>query len=61
MGRVVIPILSLAAAIAAAVLFGIVAQDDFGIAADTIRTAALASAGFIFVVLAGGSLLRRNR
>jgi hypothetical protein len=60
----IILILSLAAAVAVAVLFGTVAHDDLGIASETIRTDALSSAGFLFMVLAFGnflSLLRRNR
>ena len=61
MGRVVIPILSLVTAAATAVLFGIFAHDDLGIAVNTIRTDALASAGFVLVVLASESLLRRNK
>ena len=43
MGRVVILILSLATAAAIAVLSGIIAHDDFGIAADTIRVDAFAA------------------
>jgi hypothetical protein len=60
MSRVVIPILSLVTAAATAFLFWIVAH-DWGIAVNTIRTDALASAGFILVVLAGASLLTRNK
>lgn len=61
MGRVVILIVSLLTAAAVAVLFGTIAHDDLGIASDTIRTDALSSAGFLFMVLALGNLLRRNR
>jgi hypothetical protein len=61
MGRVVILILSLATAAAIAVLSGIIAHDDFGIAADTIRVDALRSAGCVFIVLTFGTLLKRNR
>jgi hypothetical protein len=61
MGRVIIAILSLTAALALAVLFGTIAHDDLGIAVATIRTDALTSAGFIFLVLAGEGLLRRNK
>jgi formate/nitrite transporter FocA (FNT family) len=61
MSRVVIPILSLVTAAATAFLFWIIAHDDWGIAVNTIRTDALASAGFILVVLAGASLLTRNK
>jgi hypothetical protein len=61
MGRVIIPILSLTAAVALAVLFGTIAHDDLGIASATIRTDALFSAGFLLMLLAFGNLLRRNR
>jgi hypothetical protein len=64
MGRVIIPILSLMTAATVAVLFGTIAHNDLGIASATIRSDALSSAGFLFIVLAVGnvlSLLRRNR
>jgi hypothetical protein len=61
MGRAAILILALLAAAAVAFLFGTIAHDDLGIASDTIRTDALSSAGFLFMVLAFGNLLRRNR
>jgi hypothetical protein len=61
MGRVIFAILSLIAAAVTAILFGTVAHDELGIAVDTIRTDALTSAGFLFLILAGGSLLRRSK
>lgn len=61
LGRIIIPILSLTAAVAFAVLFGTNAHDDLGIASATIRTDALSSAGFLFIVLAFGNFLKRNR
>ena len=61
MGRLVIPTLALIAAAGTAILFGIVAHDDLGIAIGTIRADALTSAGFIFVILACGNLWRRDR
>ena len=59
--RVVIPILWLVMAVPMAAISAAVAHDGFGIASDTIRTDALSSAGFLFMVLAFGNLLRRNR
>jgi hypothetical protein len=61
MGRVVVAILALIAAAAIAVLSGIIAHDDFGIATDTIRIDALRSAACIFIVLSFGNLLRLRR
>jgi hypothetical protein len=61
MSRVVIPIISLVTAAATAFLFGTIAHDLLGIAVGMIRTDAPASAGFIVVVLAGESFLRRNK
>jgi len=56
MRRLVIPIY-LAAAAVIAVLFGIVAHDDLGIAIEAIRNGALTSAGVILAVVALGTLL----
>ena len=55
MRRLVIPILAPASA---ATIFGVAAHDGLGIPIDTIRTDALTSAGFIFILVACGSLLR---
>ncbi len=59
--RVIIPILLLLTAPVVAFLFATVAHNDLGIASGTIRTDALSSAGFLFIVLAFGNLLKRNR
>jgi hypothetical protein len=56
MRRLVIPIYLVAAAVIA-VLFGIVAHDDLGIAIEAIRNGALTSAGVILAVVALGTLL----
>jgi hypothetical protein len=61
MGRIIIPTLGLVAAVGTAILFGIVAHDDLGIAIDAIRNGALTSAGVIFVVVACGTLLCRSK
>jgi hypothetical protein len=61
MDRLVIPALALVIAVVVAILFGNFAHDDLGIAIDTIRTDALTSAGFLCVIVACGTLLKRNR
>jgi len=61
MGRVVVPILLLVAAVAIAVLSGIVAHDAFGIATDAIRTDALRTAACVSVAVTFGNLLRFGR
>ena len=61
MGRVVIPILSLVTVGGDGGPIWDFAHDDLGIAVNTIRTDALASAGFILVIQASESLLRRNK
>jgi hypothetical protein len=61
MVRVVIVILPVLAATTVAFLFGTIAHNDLGIASDTIRTDALSGAGFLFMVLAFGNLIKRNR
>jgi hypothetical protein len=57
----ILPLLISAATVA--VLFGTLADDNLGIASDTIRADALSSAGFLFIVLAVGDVLAayRNR
>ena len=61
MKRPVDVILGLTAAVATALLLGIVARDDVGMSADMIRTDALSAAGIIFAAVAGGSLLKREK
>ena len=56
MRRLVIPIY-LAAAAVIAILFGVFAHDDLGIAIEVIRNGALTSAGVIFAAVAIGTLL----
>jgi len=60
MHRLVIPIY-LAGAAVIAILFGIVAHDDLGIAIGAIRNGALISAGVIFVIVACGTLVSRTK
>jgi hypothetical protein len=57
MGRIVIPALLLVSAVPVASLFAIIAHDDLGIAAGTIRSDALIGPGF-FALVAGGAWLR---
>jgi hypothetical protein len=52
---------SQSAAMATALLLGLIARDDVGMSADMIRTDALSAAGLIFVAVATGSLLRRKK
>ena len=61
MNRWVDVILGLTAAVATALLLGLIARDNVGMSADTIRTDALGAAGIIFVAIASGSLLRRKK
>jgi hypothetical protein len=61
MGRLVIPALALVMAVFVAILFGDFAYNGLGIAIDTIRTDALASAGFLCVIVACGTFLKRSR
>jgi len=56
MRRLIIPTY-LAAAAVIAILVGIVAHDDLGIAIEAIRNGALTGAGVIFAVVALGTLL----
>jgi H+/gluconate symporter-like permease len=53
--------LSLTAAVATALLLGLIARDDIGIPADTIRTDALSVAGLIFAAVSFGTLLGRRK
>jgi len=51
-------ILGLTAAVATALLLGLIARDDVGMSVDTIRTDAPAAAGLIFAAVACGSVLK---
>ena len=61
MQRTVDMILGLTAALATALLLGLIARDDVGMSADMIRADALGAAGIIFAVVVTGSLLRRKK
>ena len=61
MERVGILVFVLISAVITAALFDIFAHDELGIAIDTIRTDALASAGCIGLVMGFGAILKRNR
>ena len=61
MQRTVDMILGLTAAVATALLLGLIARDDVGMSADMIRIDALSVAGIIFAAVASGSLLRRKK
>jgi hypothetical protein len=56
MRRLVVPTYLVAAAVVA-VLFGIVAHNDLGIAIEVIRNGALIGAGVVLAVVALGTLL----
>jgi hypothetical protein len=51
----------LTAAVATALLLGLIARDDVGMSADMIRIDALSVAGIIFAAVANGSLLKRKK
>ena len=61
MVRFIIPIYFLGTAIVVATILGVVAHFDLGIARSSIRTDALAGIIFVGIVLAGSTLLKRNR
>jgi hypothetical protein len=61
MGRVVIPILWFVMAVAVAFITLSIANEGFGIAADTIREDALRGAGCVFAALVLGTLIRVNK
>ena len=61
MQRTVDMILGLTAAVATALLLGLIARDDVGMSADMIRIDALSVAGIIFAAVASGFLLRRKK
>jgi hypothetical protein len=61
MNRLVDVILGLTAAVATALLLGLMARDNVGMSIDTIRIDALGAAGIIFVAIASGSLLKRKK
>ena len=53
--------LSLIAAVAAALLLGLIAHDELGMPIDEIRVDALSAAGFIFMTVSFWSLLRLRK
>jgi hypothetical protein len=61
MQRTADTILGLTAAVATALLLGLIARGDVGMSADMIRTDALSAAGIIFAAVATASLLRRKK
>ena len=61
MGQALNLLLSLTTAAATAILLGLIARDDMGMSADIVRVDALSTAGLIFAVVAGGSLLKRKK
>jgi hypothetical protein len=61
MRRTVDMLLGLTAAVATALLLGLIARDDVGMSADMIRTDALSAAGIVFAAVASGSLLRLKK
>jgi hypothetical protein len=61
MKRLVDLILRLIGAAATALLLGLIARDDMGMTADTVRVDALSAASLIFAAVTGGSLLKRKK
>ena len=61
MKRLIDVMLGLTAAVATALLLGLIARDDIGIPADTIRADALSVAGLIFAAVSFGTLLGRRK
>jgi hypothetical protein len=61
MKRLVEGILGLTAAVATALLLGLIAHDQMGMPIDAIRTDALYAAGFIFAAVSFGTLLGRRK
>jgi hypothetical protein len=59
--RLLVPIYVLVTAVMAAIALDIVVHFGFGIARSTIRTDALAGIIFVGIVLAGSSILMRNK
>ena len=58
MKRLIDLILGLIAAIATALLLGLIAHDGMGMPIDMIRIDALAAASLVFAAVAGGSVLK---
>ena len=58
MKRLIDLILGLIAAVATALLLGLIAHDGMGMPIDMIRIDALAAAGLVFAAVAGGSVLK---
>jgi hypothetical protein len=61
MMRVVVVILGSTAAVATALLLGLIARDEMGMPIDAIRTDALFAAGLIFAAVSIGTLLGRRK
>jgi hypothetical protein len=59
--RFLVPIYVLVTAVMAAIMVDITVHFGFGIASSTIRTDALVGIIFVGVVLAGSTLLKRNK
>ena len=61
MKRLVDVMLGLTAAVATALLLGLIAHDEMGLSIDAIRTDSLSAAGFIFAAVSFGTLLGRRK
>jgi hypothetical protein len=61
MARFVVPIFVFGTAVMVATILGVVAQFGLGMARSTIRTDALEGIIFVGMVLAVGTLLKRNK
>jgi hypothetical protein len=61
MARFVVPIFVLGSAVMVATILGVVAHFGLGMARSTIRTDALEGIIFVGMVLAVGTLLKRNK
>jgi hypothetical protein len=61
MKRLIDVMLGLTAAVATALLLGLIAHDDMGMPIDAIRIDALSAAGFIFAAVSFGTLLGRRK
>ena len=61
MARFVVPIFVLGTAVMVATTLGVVAHFGLGMARNTIRTDALEGIIFVGIVLAVGTLLKRNK
>jgi hypothetical protein len=59
--RFIVPIFVLGTAVTVATILAVVAHLGLGMARSTIRTDAVAGIIFVVIVLAGSTLLKRNR